>query len=745
MAATLLPRQVWALPTPTETDIAHCTAFSLPSDGVLVLNATQTITLTEHAVFQPECNLSATLSANSSLPFQPRDPFYSSILPQLFVIGAMLVIAWSLVIILLITPRTSLVIGAGGGIIGGRGIIGGASGGSAIIGVGGRPWLQKVAATTVGISLIIATINTFRVVEDQYNDGKLDSTSLALEVSGSTELKVIRVISDTFLWLAQVQTLIRLFPRHREKVIIKWAGFALITLDELFSILNSFLARPDPISLRPRRFTEAIPALSYLFDLALSLLYAAWVVYYSLEKRRFAFWHQKMHNIIIVAAISLIAVSIPIVFFSIDVAKPSFAGWGDYVRWVGAAAASVVVWEWVERIEALEREERKDGILGREIFEDDEVPTTSSSDVHWPRSRRRPGSGDSDDGEKGLSRVSSQNIMSRVRARRHRPPPRRTNSSQHKSSPGTTIPTAADSNTTSTSTSNNSASQTNPNAPPPAISPVSRSDTTSAASTVYAIIHHPASTSTSPAQEHAPPPTHSQQPPLPVQSQYDASNEPEPIRPLRPSVFHNVPNPFKRRRHSPPREVSLSAVDQQGEPSVARTTKERSTKELFTKGFRRTKNIPADELPVVHVPAQPRGKVWSPPISDSGGADAVETEKQTDNARTNRGQITTNSSSPDSISSRLAESQTQTAHTSSQTPSAPPPSSSPPQASAPPASDLAADSSNPFTLPFELLTKPPFQSQSTSNQSPSHPPLTSPASHAIDFAHRRGEEGDTQG
>jgi len=61
------------------------------------------------------------------------------------------------------------------------------------------------------------------------------------------------------------------------------------------------------------------------------------------------------------------------VFFVLDISKPDVAGWGDYVRWVGAAAASVVVWEWVERIEALERNDKKDGVLGREIFDGDEM------------------------------------------------------------------------------------------------------------------------------------------------------------------------------------------------------------------------------------------------------------------------------------------------------------------------------------------------------------------------------------
>ena len=51
-----------------------------------------------------------------------------------------------------------------------------------------------------------------------------------------------------------------------------------------------------------------------------------------------------MRNICLVAVLSLTSIMVPVVFFVLDISKPNFAGWGDYVRWVGAAAASVAVW-----------------------------------------------------------------------------------------------------------------------------------------------------------------------------------------------------------------------------------------------------------------------------------------------------------------------------------------------------------------------------------------------------------------
>ncbi|KAL1628612.1 pH-response regulator protein palH/rim21 [Neofusicoccum ribis] len=380
--------------TSVDADEASCTPFALPSDGVIILGPSSTITLSADALFTPACTAVPTTSRDSSDVIDMQDPFYASVAPQVYATGAATVIAWMLVIMLLITPRTFFVGGPGGrsGLLGRRGMISGAGGGNSLIGVGSRPWLQKVAALTVAISMTIATADTFRIAEQQYHDGYMDATAIRQEVVGGLEIKISRLISDIFLLLAQVQTLIRLFPRHKEKVIIKWVGFALIILDMTFSSINNFMGHDVG---RPRQFKDAIPALSYLFELALSMLYAAWVLYYALTKRRYAFYHWMMYNITLVALLSVVAILTPVVFFATDISDYSVAGWGDYFRWVGAAAASVIVWEWVERIEALEREDKKDGILGREIFDGDEMlDITPSEEINWPGMRRDPHSKD---------------------------------------------------------------------------------------------------------------------------------------------------------------------------------------------------------------------------------------------------------------------------------------------------------------------------------------------------------------
>ncbi|KAH9906253.1 PalH/RIM21-domain-containing protein [Xylariomycetidae sp. FL2044] len=507
MASTLVSQ---TLSSATSTIVAAvgtaCTPFTLPAGGLLSVDGADPTTLLAEAVYSPKCtaiaqpaiianggfNMDQTASPTSSDPqfSDLHDPFYASIFPQCYALAATTVLAYLLLIMLFIAPRSFL--DGGVVVLGRRGFTNGPSNG---INIGGRPWLQKVAALTVAISLTIATADTFRVAEEQYAWGVQNAQQLQQEVLGGTQLKVIQLISDTFLWLAQAQTLIRLFPRQREKVIIKWTACSLITLDVIFGALNSF-HYTGPGNTRPRSFTDAVPALSYLFQLSLGLLYAAWVLYYSLMKKRYAFYHPLMKNICLMAILSIISLFIPVVFFVLDIAEPEFTGWGDYVRWVGAAAASVVVWEWVERIEALEREEKKDGVLGREIFDGDEMIEASPSDLSWPRRRKnKRKSGDGDDGGESGGNSSSggrsnmwpamSSIASRYRSRTDSNPEIK----QQKSS--TDGPQAVK------ATARFLQPPLWPSRPPPVATPVSRTDTASADSTVYAVRYQPLTETTS--------------------------------------------------------------------------------------------------------------------------------------------------------------------------------------------------------------------------------------------------------
>ena len=646
-------RQLWAHPSPTPEIPKGCSPIRLHSGCVLNIGNDTIMTLAQDAVYRASCDEYPNVDPNAPVynisSIGEQEPFYSSTLPQIYAIAAATIVSYMLLIILFITPRTFFVGGAGGGngFLGRRGMISGASGSTSVIGIGSRPWLQKVAALTVAVSLTIATVDTLRVAQEQYEAGYQDVIALTERVSNGLEIRIVRVISDTCLWLAQAQTLIRLFPRHKEKVIIKWTAFALILLDVIFSILNSFVY--GNARTRPRTFVDTVPALNYLFAIALSILYMAWVLYYAISKRRFAFFHHKMRNICLMAMLSLTAILIPVVFFVLDISSPNVAGWGGYVRWVGAAAASVVVWEWVERIEALERDENKDGILGREIFDGDEMlHDTPSAEAGW-RNRRSDNHGGSNDVEPrasdrslngggaeysrayttstwgGVFRIANRfgrPLQSRGRERVQRRNPHRFRDRNRTVPPFTYRRQASESQSQNTTPT------------PTASSPTSRADTTSAASTVYRLHYHPVIESTPPIMEAS----EAQEGHSYDGGQATANNDSVseknigyelPCRNGYLQVWRRIPNLFKTQRASPPPEVSQAMATNSKINSATSTAVLQSRIEPVSNVFdrilqRRKANDEETPLPVTIVPWQPRGRAYldhveneTPPSSSS--------------------------------------------------------------------------------------------------------------------------------
>ena len=673
-------RQLWANPNPTSYIPKECRPVRLRSGGLLDIGNETVMTLAQDALFQPECSdypdVDITAAGFNISVLDDQEPFYASTSPQIYAIAAATVVSYMLLIILFITPRTFFIGGAGGGsgFLGRRGVINGASGSTSVIGVGSRPWLQKVAALTVAVSLTIASVDTFKIAERQYHSGFQDATVLTDAVADGMEIRVVRIISDTCLWLAQAQTLIRLFPRHKEKVIIKWTAFAMISLDVIFSILNSFVY--GNAKTRPRTFVDVVPAVNYLFALVLSILYMAWVLYYSISKRRFAFYHPKMRNISLMAVLSLTSIVIPVLFFVLDIAKPNVSGWGNYVRWVGAAAASVVVWEWVERIEALERDENKDGILGREIFDGDEMLENART---GPR-RRQPRDDDDDDGSTtapapghqrqhaGSGNTSGSSGIASITARlgQSRLPHYRRRILKHRNRGTPTI----DKSYQKARAAGVAPEVQSHDATPPTTtaSPISRANTTSAASTVYRIHYHPTGAAEPSTQGGIRNPDPLQDDVLQSSSstvarpsQDDnartspASRNPQPRTNGSVHTWQRISSHFKRQRTSPPAEVSQALSNENLPPSSSdmETHANRHRLKFLDKlRYKDTQEAEEPPLPVTIIPWQPRGMAYLRTLDNRASSPEALVDRPAP-SRQDRGQPKTIDHPPDAIANAM--------------------------------------------------------------------------------------------
>lgn len=269
------------------------------------------------------------------------DPFYASITPQTFALAGA-TIASSILLVLLFLSRTR------------------------------KPWIQKGAAFATSFSLIIYMAISVNMLKRQYVQGRYDADQLR-GINQNLVCNVFSYIACFAIYIAQVQTVMRIFPRKRDKVIIKWTGLFLILLTMIFSGLYQFLQPSAPPPNRRNTswqvLLEIMPPLSYLFSIALVVIYAACVVYFGIAHRRVAF---TIPAGLILALLSLACITMPIIFFCLDIWATFVIGWGQYIRSIASLGSTVIVWEWIERVDEAEaKRDYKSAILGRRIFEDE--------------------------------------------------------------------------------------------------------------------------------------------------------------------------------------------------------------------------------------------------------------------------------------------------------------------------------------------------------------------------------------
>jgi ABC-type multidrug transport system fused ATPase/permease subunit len=283
-----------------------------------------------------------------------HDPFFASISPQILALAGA-TIAAAILLILLFLTRTR------------------------------KPWVQKLATLAMTVSLVIYMVVSVDMLQDQYANGSYDADTLR-DVNQNLACKVFAYIADFVIYLAQVQTLMRIFPRKRDKVIIQWTGLGLILLTMVFCALFQFLQPtappPNKQSTAWAIFIQILPPLNYLFSIALAFIYAVCVFYFGVVHRRVAL---TVPAGLILAFLSFICITMPIIFFCLDIWAKFVVGWGQYIRSIASIGSAVIVWEWIDRVDESESKRiGKNAILGRRIFEDEfdnaRVPKSPSSD-----------------------------------------------------------------------------------------------------------------------------------------------------------------------------------------------------------------------------------------------------------------------------------------------------------------------------------------------------------------------------
>uniref|UniRef100_A0A060T0X9 pH-response regulator protein palH/RIM21 n=1 Tax=Blastobotrys adeninivorans TaxID=409370 RepID=A0A060T0X9_BLAAD len=360
----------------TLVDATLCSKYSVPAGTLSFVDENgveQSLVVTDWALYiPPECQVTPE-DIYYMDKLHDSVPFYGSVTPFAYSISATTIMAWLLFILLIIAQKR-------------------------------RPLFQKIAVCALGVTLTAVLAQSSNVLRRQYKQGYQNIHGLLVEVTRGLTFEILDVISTTLLWLAHVQVVLRLFQEPQYRVLILGVGALLVMLYVIFQCLTYFKEWADASELEDR--FGAISILNYVIQYVIILVYVLAVVIYSLRKRRHAYRPRVMAT----AIISLLACVSPLVFTSMCISSYWFEGWATFVNRICSAAASVVVWGWLDAIERSEKDEQKTGVMGRKLqlgkdhtghiqvdpnYDEDMIGSTRSDSSSQHSSRSRGDAGDS--------------------------------------------------------------------------------------------------------------------------------------------------------------------------------------------------------------------------------------------------------------------------------------------------------------------------------------------------------------
>jgi len=227
-----------------------------------------------------------------------------------------------------------------------------------------RPsWLLRVGSCLASINLIILIVRAIICLNAQHALGISDSEKLLDDLQSNEVFNIIDFIFVIIAQFAQVQIIIRLFSRVKEKRVSFILGGTLSICAQVIWGVSTFStfdqSEDSDISI--------LPAFTYLLRIALATIYSGLIIIYSFGKRNFIF--QK--SIILLTVLTFLVINLQIAFFVTDISNIWVSELSEIFNTTIYVSVTVIPWEWINRVHSLERHEQREGILGRPVYEDE--------------------------------------------------------------------------------------------------------------------------------------------------------------------------------------------------------------------------------------------------------------------------------------------------------------------------------------------------------------------------------------
>lgn len=200
-------------------------------------------------------------------------------------------------------------------------------------------------------------------MKDQHAIGISDGEKLLDDLQSNEVFNILDFIFVLIAQFAQVQIIIRLFSRVKEKRVSFILGGTLSICAQVIWGVSTFsqFDQTDDSDI------SILPAFTYLLRIALATMYSGLIIIYSFGKRYYIF----QRSLILLTVLTFLVINLQIAFFITDIANIWVSELSEIFNTTIYVSATVIPWEWINRVHALERHEQREGVLGRPVYEDE--------------------------------------------------------------------------------------------------------------------------------------------------------------------------------------------------------------------------------------------------------------------------------------------------------------------------------------------------------------------------------------
>lgn len=224
-------------------------------------------------------------------------------------------------------------------------------------------WLLKTSTLLSTVYILVVVIKSIVILHGQQRDGYLHGTKLLDGINSYKPINIIDLIVVFLLQINQVQIIMRIFQRQKDKRMTFFVGLiASLTSQVIWGVAQFYNFD------RNSEAGDILPAFIYLVRIAMALCYAAIITVFVISKIQVILANKKIWLLTLLTSILIYS---PVAFFIADVSNAFVYELSEIFSVVNYVIGVVIPWEWCNKFNLIMKAKEKEGVLGRRFYEDE--------------------------------------------------------------------------------------------------------------------------------------------------------------------------------------------------------------------------------------------------------------------------------------------------------------------------------------------------------------------------------------